>query len=148
VANRRWRFESWAEGEEMTTDKLHALHSALAEILSEPPSHPTLFDEEPARPTPSNQPNNVEPAVETAAVAPPSDAESAVRRAQQAKSLLAGLDLDTAIRLRWAMRDVRAKRTKLSPVSENDLAALIDLGFVEMREELPRLTGLGVLALD
>ena len=132
----------------MTTDKLHALHSALAEILSEPPSHPTFFDEEPARPTPSNQPNNVEPAVETAAVAPPSDAESAVRRAQQAKSLLAGLDLDIAIRLRWAMRDVRAKRTKLSPVSENDLAALIDLGFVEMREELPRLTGLGVLALD
>ena len=132
----------------MTTDKLHALHSALAEILSEPPSPPTFFDEEPARPTLSNQPNNVEPAVETAAVAPPSDAESAVRRAQQAKSLLAGLDLDTAIRLRWAMRDVRAKRTKLSPVSENDLAALIDLGFVEMREELPRLTGLGVLALD
>ena len=132
----------------MTTDKLHALHSALAEILSEPPSPPTLFDEEPARPTLSNQPNNVEPAVETAAVAPPSDAESAVRRAQQVKSLLAGLDLDTAIRLRWALRDVRAKRTKLSPVSENDLAALIDLGFVEMREELPRLTGLGVLALD
>ena len=132
----------------MTTDKLHALHSALAEILSEPPSPPTFFDEEPAPPTLSNQPNNVEPAVETAAVAPPSDAESAVRRAQQAKSLLAGLDLDTAIRLRWAMRDVRAKRTKLSPVSENDLAALINWGFVEMREELPRLTGLGVLALD
>jgi hypothetical protein len=132
----------------MSTDKLHALHSALAEILSEPPSPPTFFDEEPARPTLSNQPNNVEPAVETAAVAAPSDAESAVRQAQQAKSLLAGLDLDTAIRLRWAMRDVRAKRTKLSPVSENDLAALIDMGFVEMREELPRLTGLGVLAID
>ena len=137
----------------MSTEKLQSL---LADILSEPPlistntepSPPTFFDEEPARPTPSNQPNNVEPAVETAAVAPPSDAESAVRRARQAKSLLAGLDLDTAIRLRWAMRDVRAKRTKLSPVSENDLAALIDMGFVEMREELPRLTGLGVLALD
>jgi hypothetical protein len=71
-----------------------------------------------------------------------------VRRAEQAKSLLAGLDLDTAIRLRWAMRDIRAKRTKSSPVSENDLAALIDLGFAEMREGIPRLTGLGVLALD
>src|SRR5437870_4604313 len=69
--------------------------------------------------------------------------KSAVRRAQQAKSLLGELDLDTAIRLRWVMRDIRAKRTKLSPVSENDLAALIDLGFVEMREEAPRLTGSG-----
>jgi hypothetical protein len=36
----------------------------------------------------------------------------------------------------------------MSPVSENDLAALIDLGLVEMREGTPRLTGLGVLALD
>ena len=106
------------------------------------------FDEEPAPPpTLSTQPNNLEPAVEAAAVDPSTDAESA-RRAQEAKSLLAGLDLDTAIRLRWVMRDIRAKRTKLSPVSENDLAALIELGFVEMREELPRLTGLGFLALD
>ena len=142
-----------AKSQKMSTDKLQA---AIAEILSEPllistntePSPPTFFDEEPAPPTLSNQPNNVEPAIETAAVDPPTDAESAVRRAQQAKSLLAGLDLDTAIRLRWAMRDIRGKRTKMLPVSENDLAALIDLGFVEMREELPRLTGLGVLALD
>jgi hypothetical protein len=90
----------------------------------------------------------VEPAVETAAVDPPTDTESAVGQAQRAKSLLAGLDLDTAIRLRWAMRDIRAKRTKFSPVSEDDLAALIDVGFVEMREGIPRLTDLGVLALD
>ncbi|MBR1148104.1 hypothetical protein JQ567_32930 [Bradyrhizobium sp. AUGA SZCCT0431] len=62
--------------------------------------------------------------------------------------MLEGLGLDTAIRLRWAMRDIRAKRTKLTPVSENDLAALMDLGFVEMREGIPNLTGLGVLVLD
>jgi hypothetical protein len=137
----------------MSTEKLQSL---LADILSEPPlistntepSPPTFFDEEPAPPILSRQSNNVEPAIETAVVAAPTDAESAVRRAQQAKSLLAGLDLDTAIRLRWAMRDIRGKRTKLSPVSENDLAALIDLGFVEMREGIPRLTGLGILALD
>jgi len=142
-----------SEGKKMSTDKLQA---TIAQILGEPPlistnvdsSPPTFFDEEPAPPTLSNQPNNVEPTVETAAIDPPTDAESAVRRAQQAKSLLTSLDLDTAIRLRWAMRDIRGKRTKLSPVSENDVAALIDLGFVEMREGLPRLTGLGVLALD
>ncbi|MBR1152957.1 hypothetical protein JQ575_20235 [Bradyrhizobium sp. JYMT SZCCT0428] len=62
--------------------------------------------------------------------------------------MLEGLSLDTAIRLRWAMRDIRAQRTKLTPVSENDLAALMDLGFVEMREGIPNLTGLGVLVLD
>jgi hypothetical protein len=136
----------------MSTEKLQSL---LTDILSEPPliptgtkpSPPTFFDEELAPPTLSDQPNDGEPAIEAAAVAQ-TDAESAVRRAQQAKSLLAGLDLDTAIRLRWAMRDIRGKRTKLSPVSKNDLAALIDLGFVEMREEKPRLTGLGVLVLD
>ncbi|MBR1210305.1 hypothetical protein JQ641_06835 [Bradyrhizobium sp. JYMT SZCCT0180] len=76
------------------------------------------------------------------------DAADAVRRAEQAKSLLAGLGLDTAIRLRWVMRDIRGKRTKMSPVSEHDQAVLLDLGFVEMREGILRLTGLGVLTLD
>jgi hypothetical protein len=46
------------------------------------------------------------------------------------------------------MRDIRGKRTKMSPVSDNDLAALMDLGFVEMRDGIPRLTDLGVLTLD
>jgi hypothetical protein len=85
---------------------------------------------------------------EQAPVAPPADAENLALRPEQGKLLLAELDLDTAIRLRWAMRDIRSKRTKMSPVSEKDLAALIDLGLVEIREELPRLTGLGVLVLD
>lgn len=133
--------------------KLRKLHNTLAEIFREPPlistntqpSPPIFFDKEPAPATFSNQPSDVGPAV---AVVPPTDAESAVRRAEQAKSLLAGLNLDTAIRLRWVMRDIRGKRTKMSPVRENDLAALIDLGFVEMREGIPKLTGLGVLALD
>ena len=134
----------------MSTEKPQ---SPLVGILGEPPvistnTEPSPFDEEPAPPTLSSQPNNAEPAVEAAPVDPAADAETAVRRAQQTKSLLAGLDLDTAIRLRWVMRDIRANRTKLSPVSENDLATLTDLGFVEMREELPRLTGLGFLALD
>src|SRR5260370_227352 len=82
-----------SEGQKMSTDKLQA---TIAEILSEPPvtstttePSPLAFcDEEPAPPTLSNQPNNVEPAVETAAVDPPTDAESAVRRAQQANSFL------------------------------------------------------------
>src|SRR5258706_10740117 len=127
-----------SEGQKMSTDKLQA---TIAEILSEPPlistntepSPPTFFDEEPAEQTP---------------VDAPADAGNLAIRAEQAKSLLAGLDLDTAIRLRWAMRDIRGKRTKMLPVSENDLAALIDLGFVEMREGIPRLSGLSVTSLQ
>jgi hypothetical protein len=67
---------------------------------------------------------------------------------EQANSVLAGLNLDTAIRLRWALRDIKAKRTKLSPVSPNDLAALLELGFVEMRDGVPVLTSQGDRALD
>ena len=39
---------------------------------------------------------------------------------------MAGLDLDTAIRLRWALRDIKGKRTKLTPVSPDDLRALLE----------------------
>ncbi|WP_249166776.1 hypothetical protein [Bradyrhizobium sp. JYMT SZCCT0428] len=130
----------------MSTDKLQAMDKVLAEIFREPPLISTQIVPPPA--TSFDQPNEEEPSVQAPAVDAPSDAEDAVRRAGQAKSLLEGLSLDTAIRLRWAMRDIRAQRTKLTPVSENDLAALMDLGFVEMREGIPNLTGLGVLVLD
>jgi hypothetical protein len=118
--------------------------SLLAKLL---PSR-SFFEREPSPTTLSGELDNAAPAANTVAVASPADTESAVTRAQQAKSLLAELDLNTAIRLRWVMRDIRSKRTKLSPVSDNDLTALMDLGLVEMREKLPRLTALGVLALD
>ncbi len=62
--------------------------------------------------------------------------------------MLDGLSLDTAIRLRWALRDIKAKRTKLSPVSQNDLMALIELGLIEMRDDVPQLTNEGHRAID
>ena len=116
-------------------------------MSTEPPSPPTFFDEEPAPPA-LNQPNNVEPAVSTAAVPLPGDAESAVRPTQQPKSLLARLDLDTAIRLRWVLRDIKAKRTKFMPVNADDLRTLIEMGLIEMRDEVPVLTNEGERALD
>jgi hypothetical protein len=64
------------------------------------------------------------------------------------RALLAGLNLDTAIRLRWALRDIRADRTAWSPVSPGDLAALIELGLVEIRNEIPALTYEGRSAID
>ena len=76
------------------------------------------------------------------------DPPDVVTLAEQAKSVLNGLSLETAIRLRWTLRDIKAKRTKLLPVNPNDLAALIDLGFVEMSEDAPTLTDAGDRALD
>ena len=61
---------------------------------------------------------------------------------------LADLDLERAIALRWVLRDFKAKRLKLSPVSDADLSALIDLGLVEMRDDAPVLTNAGHAALD
>jgi hypothetical protein len=115
----------------MSEDKLRTVRFTLNEILSEPPSPPTYFDDEPAPATASSP--ALARAVERAL--PPTDAGIAALSAKEAKSLLADLGIDTAIRLRWAMRDIRGKRTKWSPVSENDLAALLDLGFIEARRD-------------
>lgn len=66
----------------------------------------------------------------------------------EAKSLLSELDLESAIRLRWVMRDIRADRMAMSPASESDLAALAELGLVEIRGDLPYLTASGVRELN
>jgi hypothetical protein len=60
----------------------------------------------------------------------------------------AGFDLDRAIRLRCALRDIKAKRTKLSPVGPEDIQTLIEMGLIEMRDEAPLLTNEGERALD
>ena len=60
----------------------------------------------------------------------------------------ADLDLERGIALRWMLRDIKARRSKLSPVSDADLSALIDLGLVEMRDDPPVLTNAGHAALD
>jgi hypothetical protein len=66
----------------------------------------------------------------------------------QPDSPLAGLDLDTAIRLRWVLRDIKAKRTKLLGVSLDDLRTLTEMDLVEMRDDVPVLTNEGHRVLD
>jgi hypothetical protein len=58
------------------------------------------------------------------------------------------LNVDTAIRLRWALRDIKGKRTKLMPVSPDDVRTLVELGLIEMRDDVPVLTNEGERALD
>ncbi len=66
----------------------------------------------------------------------------------QPDSALAALELSTAIRLRWALRDIKGKRTKLLPVSPDDLRTLIEMGLVEIQDEKPVLTNAGHQVLD
>jgi hypothetical protein len=65
----------------------------------------------------------------------------------QPDSPLAGLSLDTAIHLRWVLRDIKGKQTKFMPVSPDDLRTLIEMGLIEMRDEVPVLTNEGDRAL-
>ena len=58
------------------------------------------------------------------------------------------LGLDAAIRLRWVLRDIKGNRPKLSPPSDNDLRTLIDMGYVDMRDDRPFVTSAGVNEMD
>lgn len=60
----------------------------------------------------------------------------------------AHLGLERAIALRWTLRDIKAKRLKLSPVSADDLSTLTELGLIEMRDDVPVLTNAGHAVLD
>ena len=58
------------------------------------------------------------------------------------------LDLERAIGLRWALRDILANRLKMTPVTDDGLRTLIDMGLVEMRDDAPVVTPAGLAALD
>jgi hypothetical protein len=63
-------------------------------------------------------------------------------------SPLAGLSLERAIHLRWALRDIKGKRTKFMGISPEDLRTLIELGLIDLRDEVPVLTNEGERAID
>ncbi|MGJ4931453.1 hypothetical protein ACQR1I_30530 [Bradyrhizobium sp. HKCCYLS2038] len=55
----------------------------------------------------------------------------------------ADLDLEKAIHLRWTLRDIKANRLTLSPVSDEDLSLLSERGLVALSDGLPTLTDAG-----
>jgi hypothetical protein len=59
----------------------------------------------------------------------------------------AKLDLERAIGLRWTLRDIQARRLKMSPVSNEDMYVLTELGLIEVREEGLVLTRAGTAVL-
>ena len=60
----------------------------------------------------------------------------------------AEFSLERAIGLRWTLRDIQARRLKMSPVGNEDLRVLTDLGLIEPRDEGPVLTQAGTAVLD
>ena len=56
-------------------------------------------------------------------------------------------DRDRAAALRWVLRDIKNNRLKWSPVDQDDLRILIEMGLVEMRDSAPMLTNAGVSAI-
>jgi hypothetical protein len=65
-----------------------------------------------------------------------------------AERALARFDLEKAIALRWAMRDIVANRLKLTPLKDDDLQTLLQLGFVELQDGEPVVTPDGLAALE
>jgi hypothetical protein len=60
---------------------------------------------------------------------------------------LADLDLHTAIRLRWVLRDVRKGRLKFMVPHDEDLALLEQRGLIKMDDGEPALTEAGRSAI-
>ena len=65
-----------------------------------------------------------------------------------AEDPFAQFDLEKAIGLRWTLRDIQARRLKMSPVSDEDLTTLTGLGLVEARDEGLVLTQAGIAVLN
>ncbi|ANW00485.1 hypothetical protein [Bradyrhizobium icense] len=65
-----------------------------------------------------------------------------------AENPFAEFGLEKAIGLRWTLRDIQARRLKLTPVSDEDLRTLTDLGLVEVRDEGIVLTQAGSAVLN
>jgi Mn-dependent DtxR family transcriptional regulator len=65
-----------------------------------------------------------------------------------AENPFAQFSLEKAIGLRWTLRDIQARRLKMSPVSDEDLKTLTELGLVEKRDKGIVLTQAGIALLD
>jgi hypothetical protein len=49
---------------------------------------------------------------------------------------------------RWALRDIKGKRLKLTPVDPSDIRTLIDMGYVEMINDEPVVTATGLQQME
>jgi hypothetical protein len=114
----------------------------LAKLFRDDSQIPTV---EPSPTISGDQPNTDEAVLEDNVIETDGD-EGDETTAEQA--WMDGLNLSTAIRLRWVLRDIKAKRTKLFPVSPDDLKRLTELGLIETYDDEPTLTKEGMKVID
>jgi hypothetical protein len=117
----------------MKLDKFRSLDETVAVLFRE--RSPPSTDVEPTR-------------IKAEPVQPAEEIRNAMTTAERPQSVLDGLNLETAIRLRWTQRDIRAKRAAFLTIPPNDLRAVIELELVELRDDTPALTDAGLRALD
>ncbi len=129
----------------MSAERFQRLDEMVAELFRD--GSPISTHVEPVLDNSVDLTSSDEPVFEAGLIETAGDGASATTMAEQPESALTGLDLDTAIRLRWALRDIKAGRTKLSPVNPGDLKTLIEASLIEMRDDVPALTGEGERAL-
>ena len=67
---------------------------------------------------------------------------------RMADNPFAEFSLERAISLRWTLRDIQARRLKMSPPSDEDLLVLAELGLVELRDDGPVVTPQGAAVLS
>jgi len=67
---------------------------------------------------------------------------------RMADSPFAEFSLERAVGSRWMLRDIQAGRLKLSPVSDEDLRVLTELGLIELHDDGPALTPTGAVVLS
>src|SRR2546429_7124502 len=116
----------------MTPDTLQALDELVTHLFRDGP--PISAREEPSPATLLDQPSTDEPALEASIIETANDEGNATTMAEQPGSApMAGLDLDTAILLRWVLPDIKTNRTKLSPLKPDDLRVVAELLILEMR---------------
>lgn len=65
-----------------------------------------------------------------------------------AENAFTKISFEEAIALRWILRDIQARRLKMSPVSDKDLKTVTELGLVEARDEGLVLTRAGIAMLN
>ena len=132
--------EAALQFEEMAAAMARARRSAAGVIE---PSHTDPIATEDA----SGENGTVKPVSAVASPAAEAKRDEATTT-NQPLSPLARLDLDTAIRLRWALRDIKGKRTTFAPLAPGDLQTLIGLGLAKMRDDTPALTDAGYREID
>jgi hypothetical protein len=132
------------ERSDQTSSPRRILVTGVQIVEAPPHSHAVAVPEANSSKLPDSTQTELSPSVETQTDAPQPALLTTIGKANVH---VATIDRDRAIALRWALRDIRGKRLKWSPIGQNDLQTLSQLGLVEVQDGVPVLTHAGAGAI-